>query len=63
MRHSFGLDVLSCPQCKGRLRFVAVVFDRVEVERLLAHLRFFGDPLPIHPARAPRSTKGPSTSP
>ncbi len=53
MRHSFGLHVLSCPQCKGRLRFVAVVFDRAEVERLLAHLRFFGDPLPIHPARAP----------
>ena len=53
MRHSFGIDVLSCPRCKGRLRFVAVVFDPVEVKRLLAHLHCFSDPLPVHPARAP----------
>jgi len=53
MRHSFGLEVLSCPRCKGRLRFVAVVFDPVEVRRLLAHLQCFSDPLPAHPARAP----------
>ena len=53
MRCSFGLDVLSCPRCKDRLRFVAVVFLRVEVKRLLAHLRCFSDPLPVHPARAP----------
>lgn len=53
MRHSFGLDVLSCPKCKGRLRFVAIVFDPDEVKRLLAHLHCFSDPLPTHPARAP----------
>lgn len=53
MRHSFGIDVLCCPRCKGRLRFVAVVFDPVEVKRLLAHLRCFSDPLPVQPARAP----------
>src|SRR5690606_2790539 len=33
MKHSFGLDVLSCPKCKGRLRFVAIVFDPDEVKR------------------------------
>jgi hypothetical protein len=53
MRHSFGLDVLSCPRCKARLRFVAVVFDPAEVKRLLAYLHCFSDPLPVHPARAP----------
>lgn len=53
MRHSFGLDVLSCPRCKGRLRFVAVAFDPVEVKRLLTHLHCFSHPLPVHPARAP----------
>ncbi len=53
MRHSFGLDLRSCPRCKGRLRFVAVVFDPVELERLLAYLHCFSDPLPLHPARAP----------
>jgi hypothetical protein len=53
MRRSFGIDVLSCPRCKGRLRFVAVLFDPAEVKRLLAYLRCFSDPLPIHPARGP----------
>jgi hypothetical protein len=53
MRRSFGIDVLSCPRCKGRLRFVAVLFDPAEVKRLLAHLRCFSDPLPIQSARGP----------
>jgi hypothetical protein len=53
MRHSFGIDVLSCRRCKGRLRFVAVIFDPAEVRRLLAHLRCFSDPLPLQPARGP----------
>lgn len=53
MRRSFGLDVLGCRSCGGRMRFVAVVLDRAEVRRLLCHLRCFSDPLPIHPARGP----------
>jgi hypothetical protein len=53
MRRSFGLNVLSCKRRKGRMRFVAVIFDPVEVKRLLAYLRCFSDPLPTHPARAP----------
>jgi len=53
MRHSFGIDPLTCRQCRGRMRFVNVVFDRREVERLLVHLRCVSDPLPVHPARAP----------
>lgn len=53
MKYSFGVDVLSCRRCKGRLRFVAVVFDPAEVRRLLSHLKCFSDPLPISPARGP----------
>ncbi len=53
MRHAFGIDPLSCRRCRARMRFVNVVFDAREVKRLLAHLRCFSDPLPIHPARAP----------
>jgi hypothetical protein len=53
MRHSFGIDPLSCRRCRGRMRFVNVVFDPREVKRLLGYLRCFSDPLPIHPARAP----------
>jgi hypothetical protein len=53
MRHSFGIDPLTCRRCKGRMRFANVLFDAREVKRLLAHLRCFSDPLPIHPARGP----------
>ena len=53
MKHSFGIDVLCCHKCNGRMRFVAVLFRQAEVRRLLCHLRCFSDPLPIHPARAP----------
>ena len=60
MRHSFGLDVLSCPQCKGRLCFVAVVFDRVEVKRLLAHLP---DPSPSPTRPALPSRRNATVSP
>jgi hypothetical protein len=35
------------------MRFVAVLFERDETKRLLAHQKLFSDPLPIHPARAP----------
>lgn len=50
MKRSFGLDVLSCRRCKGRMRLIAVVLDRTEVRRLHAHLVFS---LPIHLAGAP----------
>ena len=53
MKHSFGIDVLSCRRCKGRLQLVAVILDRKEVRRLLQHLRIWSDPLPVHPARGP----------
>ena len=45
--------LLSCPRCRGRLRFVAVLFDRAEIERLLTHLHIWADPLPPHPPRGP----------
>lgn len=53
MRHSFGLDVLGCPKCKGRLKLVAILHDRAEVRRLLQSLSLWSDPIPIRPARAP----------
>jgi hypothetical protein len=53
MRHSFGLDVLRCRICRGRMRLSHVVFDPTEVRRLLVHLRCFSDPLPIAPSRGP----------
>lgn len=53
MKHSFGIDVLGCRRCRGRMRLVAVIHDRKEVRRLLQNLRLWSDPLPVHPARGP----------
>ena len=53
MRHAFGLEVLSCRDCAGRLRFVAVVMKPTEIRRILANLGLPTDPLPIRPARPP----------
>ncbi len=53
MKHSFGIDPLSCRSCKGRMALVAVIHDRKEVRRLLQNLRIWSDPLPVHPARGP----------
>ena len=54
MKHAFGIDGMSCPRCKGRMRFVTVLFDRDEIKRLLTQPRLFSDPLPnVHSARAP----------
>ena len=53
MKSSFGLDVLACPRCGERLRFVEVVHDRKKVRALLEGLGFWTEPLPLHPARGP----------
>ena len=37
MRHSFGLDVLACPHCGGRMRFVATILDKASIQRILRH--------------------------
>ena len=56
MKHAFGLDVLACPRCDARLRFVAVLHERDEVRRLLEYLYLWSEPRPIHPARGPPDT-------
>ena len=37
MRHSFGLDVLACPHCGGRMRHVATVLNHASIQRILHH--------------------------
>jgi hypothetical protein len=38
MRHAFSLDVITCRLCRGRMRFTHVVFEPIEVRRLLCYL-------------------------
>jgi hypothetical protein len=56
-RHSFGFDILACPNhakgCQGRMRMVAMVTDSKEIAR---YLRSIGEPTEVPkqaPARGP----------
>ena len=53
MKRTFGIDVLACPRCQGRLRLVAMVTDPKSIARFL---RALGEPTEA-PART--SARGP----
>jgi len=38
MHRAFGIDVLACPNCGGRLRLIATLHDPVVIRKLLAHV-------------------------
>jgi hypothetical protein len=38
MRRAFGIDVLACPRCSGRLRLITTVEDPGVVGKILAHV-------------------------
>jgi hypothetical protein len=53
MKRTFGVDVLECPQCGGRLRLLALIEQRRTVERILRHLGLPTDLPELRSARAP----------
>jgi hypothetical protein len=53
MRRGLDIDVLECPDCGGRLRFVAAVMLSSAIRRILRHLGLPSDPVELAPARAP----------
>ena len=53
MRRSFGIDVLACPRCGGRLALIAIIEDPAVTGRILRHLGLQATiPVPC-PARSP----------
>jgi hypothetical protein len=53
MQRTFGLDVLACPRCGGRLRLIALIERAAVIRRILGHLGLPTEvPLP-RPARSP----------
>jgi hypothetical protein len=53
MQRTFGLDVLACPRCGGRLRLIAVIGQPAVITRVLGHLGLPTEvPVP-RPARPP----------
>jgi hypothetical protein len=53
MRRGLDIDVLQCPDCGGRLRFVAAIMLSSAIQRILRHLGLPSDPVELAPARAP----------
>jgi len=56
MRRTFGLDVLACPRCDGRLRLVALIEQASVVLRIVRHL---GLPTEVPEARLARAPPRP----
>ena len=53
MRRTFGIDVLACPRCGGRLRLVALIDRASVIQRILRHLGLSTEVPEPRPARAP----------
>jgi hypothetical protein len=53
LKRAFGVDVLECPKCKGRMRLIAMVTEPKSVARYLAGV---GEPSEV-PGRSP--SRGP----
>jgi len=52
MKHGLGVDVLACP-CGHRMKYVATIFDKKGLARLLRAKGLPHQLEPIRPARAP----------
>ena len=53
MRRGLDLDVLQCPNCSGRMRFIATILSTGAIRKILKHLGLPADPVKLAPARAP----------
>ena len=53
MWRGLDIDVLQCPDCGGRLRFVAAILLSSAIRRILRLLGLPSDPVELAPARAP----------
>ena len=53
MARTFGLDVLACPRCGGRLRLIALIEEAAVIDRILRHLGVPTETPAPRPARAP----------
>ena len=53
IRRGLDIDVLECPDCGGRLRFVAAIMLSSAIRRILRRLGLRSEPVELAPARAP----------
>lgn len=53
MRRCLDIDVLECPDCDGRLRFVAAILLSSAIRRILLDLGLPSDPVELIRAQVP----------
>jgi hypothetical protein len=53
LKRTFGVDVLECAKCKGRMKLLAVVTEAKAIRRMLRHLGEATEPPVREPARGP----------
>ncbi len=51
LKRVWGVDILQCERCPGRLRFIAVIQERSVIVRILDHLGLPSEPVVAAPAR------------
>ena len=56
LRRTFGVDVLACSRCGGRLRLIALIEQAPVIQRILRHLGLPDDVPAARPPRAPPLT-------
>jgi hypothetical protein len=52
MRRAFGYDLLTCPNCGGKMQLLVCITERSAIRKILGHLRVPTDPPMIARARA-----------
>ena len=54
-------DPLICPQCQHQMRVIAVIDQRLVIEKIRRHWCQWNGTPPLAPARAPPDAEGPLT--
>ena len=60
MQRSFGVDLLACQRCGGRLRLMALIEAPRAIRRMLMHLGLPTEVPPPRPSRAPPIARAPT---
>jgi hypothetical protein len=53
LKRVFQIDLTTCPDCGGTLKFIAAIMERSVVKQILTHLGLPATPPTLHPPRAP----------
>lgn len=56
LKRVFGVDVLKCPRCQGKMRLIACIEEPDVAKKILEHLGLRAEPLPTLQAQAPPFT-------